>query len=280
MTARDIELSVVLPCFRGASLASETVAELKTVLDASFPDQWEIIVVDDGGGDFPPGWSPDPAVSLIGLDRNHGKGRAVREGMARARGRARIYTDIDLPYDPWLIPVMAEYLLADGFHVVVGDRRLPESSFPNDQPLVRRSVSSVATFLIGTLVTGGFFDTQCGLKGLRGDVADFLFPMIRTDRFVFDVEVVYVALRFNCSIKRIPVTLGNPTGVSTVRPLKDAARSFFDLLRIKRRSMSKHYCCEPLGDLINDPLRLRLSEFRGKLPEPSPSSEPRYPGDS
>jgi len=265
MTARDVELSVILPCFRGALVAEETVAELKPVLDASFRDRWEIIVVDDGGGDFPPQWGPDPAVSLIGLDKNLGKGRAIREGMARAGGRARIYTDVDLPYDPWLIPVMAEYLLTDGFHLVLGDRRLPESSFQNDLPFPRRAVSSVATFLIGTLVTGGFFDTQCGLKGVRGDVADLLFPMIRTDRFVFDVEVVYLALRFNCSIKRLPVTPGRLTHGSTVKPLMDSVRSFGDLMRIKRRAMAKAYESESLRALVDAPLRRRLSEMRERV---------------
>lgn len=243
-------------------MAAETVAELKSVLDASFRDRWEIVVVDDGGGDFQPGWCSDPAVSLIELDKNYGKGRAIREGMVRAVGRARIYTDIDLPYDPWLIPIMAEYLLTDGFHLVLGDRRLPESSIRTDLPFLRRSVSSVSTFLIGTLVTGGFFDTQCGLKGVRGEVADLLFPMIRTDRFVFDVEVVYLALRFNCNIKRLPVSPGLVNQGSTVRPLMDSVRGFVDLMRMKRRAMTKAYECEPLQALVNAPFMKRRAALR------------------
>jgi dolichyl-phosphate beta-glucosyltransferase len=262
MTPRPVTLSVILPCFRAAPVAAETVSELESVLETSFPGEWEIIVVDDGGEDFPPDWPPGNAVSLIEMDRNHGKGRAIRTGMARARGRARIYTDIDLPYDPWLIPVMAQYLLTDDFHLVVGDRRLPESSYQVDLPLPRRFVSSVSTFLIGTLVTGGFFDTQCGLKGLRGDVADLIFPMVQTDRFVFDVEVVYLSLRFNCNIKRLPVSPGRGQQRSTVRPFRDSVRGLTDLLRIKARALRGGYGCEPLRALVNARFESRLSEVR------------------
>ena len=201
-------------------------------------------------------------MSLIRLSANRGKGMAVKTGMALAGGRARIYTDVDLPYDPWLIPVMAEYLLHDHFHLVVGDRNLAESTLDDRYSLLRRSISSFATFLIGTLVTGGFFDTQCGLKGLRGDVADLIFPLVRTNRFAFDIEVVYLALRFNCTIKRIPVTTANVQDRSTVRPILDSVRSMVDLLRIKGRSVRHAYDSEPLRQLVDDPFRRRLTAAR------------------
>jgi dolichyl-phosphate beta-glucosyltransferase len=262
MTERPIKLSVVMPCFREASAASETVAELKPVLNASFPGAWEVIVVDDGGGDFPRGWRPDPAVSLIELPENRGKGHAIRAGMEQARGSARVYTDIDLPYDPWLIPVTAEFVLKDGFHLVLGDRRLPESDYQVDIPIIRRGVSAVASFVIGTLVTGGFFDTQCGLKGIRGDVANLLFPLIKTDRFVFDVELVYLALFFNCNIKRIPVTPGRVRRGSTVRPLQDSFRASVDIMKIKQRAMAGEYRCEEMERIVNAPMEERLERFR------------------
>lgn len=246
-------------------MAAETIPELIRVLESSFPQQWEIVVVDDGGGDFPSGWSPDPSVSLIRLAENRGKGRAVRAGMAQARGRARIYTDIDLPYDPCLIPVMADYLLDDGFHLVIGDRRLPESVFHNRPSPLRSLISAFSTFLIGTLVTGGFFDTQCGIKGISGDVADLLLPLVRTDRFVFDVEVVYLALRFNCTIKRLPVTPGRSNEGSTVRPVVDSLRGFYDLLKIKGRTLSHAYDCPTLQSLVNAPLRDRLTRVRRSI---------------
>ena len=244
-------VSVVLPSFREADIAAGSVARIAATLSRVVGPQWEIVVVDDGGGDFTEdAWIDDPKVRLIRLPENRGKGAAVAAGMVAATGQARIFTDADLPYDTGLIPVMASYLLEGPYHLVLGDRNLSRSSFNQKPTGVRRGLSAVATFFIGTLVTGGVFDTQCGIKGIRGDVADRLFPLITIDRFAFDVELVYLALRFNCDIKRVPVQLVERRTPSTVRPFVDAARSFRDILRIKRNAMAGRYESEELDRLV------------------------------
>jgi hypothetical protein len=98
-------------------------------------------------------------------------------------------------------------------------------------------------------VTGGFFDTQCGLKGLRGDVADALFPILRVDRFAFDVELVYVALKHRLDIKRIPVRLVH-NETSSVRLLRDATRGAVDVFRIKASQLGGRYDAPALDDIV------------------------------
>jgi hypothetical protein len=106
--------------------------------------------------------------------------------------------------------------------------------------LARRAASALFTQFVGRIVTGGFFDTQCGLKGVRGDVADALFPILRVNRFAFDVELVYVALKHRLDIKRIPVQLlHNET--SSVRLLRDAVRGGSDVLGIKANQLRGRY---------------------------------------
>src|SRR5690349_345359 len=108
------ELSVVLPCYKSAALAHQSVERLRRFLPATGLS-WEVLVVDDGGGDFESDtWRDDPDVRLIRLDRNKGKGAAVGTGMLAARGEVRVYTDVDLPYDLELIPVMAEFIRRRG----------------------------------------------------------------------------------------------------------------------------------------------------------------------
>ena len=252
-------LSVVLPCYRAAATAMASVDALVPVLQDNAPNAWEIVVVDDGGGDFADDpWPDRTGVRLLRLSHNLGKGAAVKTGMLAARGKARIYTDVDLPYGVHTVPLMASYLLDAPFHFVMGDRNLPGSSYRSEIGLDRRILSGAATFFIGTLVTGGVFDTQCGLKAVRGDVADLLFPLVQTERFAFDVEVVYLALRFNCDIKRIPVAFAGDKGPSSVRPVVDAARSMRDILLIKRRASAGRYESPPLQALINAPVEDRL----------------------
>jgi dolichyl-phosphate beta-glucosyltransferase len=260
------DVSVVLPCYRAARLAAKSVRRLQEFLDTTGLE-WEIIVVDDGGGDFPQGESTVAGIAtLIRLDRNRGKGAAVGAGMIAAQGRARVYTDVDLPYDLTLIPLMVSLVLERRFHLVIGDRNLPDSSYRTEIPLGRRLASGVFTQIVGTLVTGGFFDTQCGLKGMRGEVADELFRLRRIDRFAFDVELVYLALHHGLDVKRIPVQLrSNET--SSVRLLRDSALGMFDVLSIKYHQLRRHYASPLLSGMV-----------RGEFSELEQASRPAVTG--
>lgn len=244
-----LDLSVILPCYRAAPLAHRSVLRLADFL-GSWPGSWEVIVVDDGGGDFAPdAFTDDQRVTLIRLPRNRGKGAAVRAGMLAATGRTRVFTDVDLPYDLDLLPAMVTMIHERGFHLVIGDRTLPSSSYISDLPLSRRLASLIFSSFVGTVVTGGFFDTQCGLKALRGDVADALFPLMRLERFAFDVELVYIALKNRIDIHRIPVNLRN-NETSSVRVLRDATRGFVDVLRIKWNQSLGYYASRALEEIV------------------------------
>jgi len=244
------DLSVIIPCYRSADLALTSVVQLVEYLRAR-PGTWEIVVVDDGGDDFPADAWPDlPEVRLLRLSENLGKGAAVRAGMLSATGKVRIFTDVDIPYDLELLQVIAHHIDEMAFHVVVGDRTLPGSSYAADVDAPRRVMSGMGSFLIGRVVTGGFFDTQCGLKGLRGDIADALFPLIRIDRFAFDIELVYIALKHRLDIKRVPVQLRRNTSTS-VRVVRDSIRSLIDLGKIKYHQLRGHYDSVTLDAIVS-----------------------------
>ena len=264
------DLSVVLPCYRGADLAERSVGELAAYLP-EISTSWEVILVDDGGGDLAGISLPDSRFRVLSFPANRGKGAAVRAGMLAAAGRARVFTDVDLPFELESIGY-ARYLLGDrAFHVVVGDRTLPQSSYRLHLSGTRRLASRVFSGFVGTLVTGGFFDTQCGLKGFRGDVADALFPLTRIDRFAFDVELIYLALKHSLECKRIPVRLRHNAG-SSMRLVRDSARMFVDVLRIKRRQMTGGYASLDLDALVEAQLAREIAASR-KSPEPGSGPE-------
>ena len=245
------KLSLILPTFRGGSAVDRAVERLGRELSPS-DQSWEVIVVDDGGGDVDEARlrSLQPRVRLIRFPKNRGKGAAVRAGMLAAEGDVRVYTDIDIPYGVRAISDVAHYILARGFHVVVGDRTLKGSSYSLPTSIGRRTVSNVSSALIGRLVTGGFFDTQCGLKGFRGDIAQELFQLVRIDRFAFDVEVLYVCLKHRLDIKRMPVRLENNSG-SSVRLIRDTTRSAVDILRLKVYQTLGLYANPVLEDIVS-----------------------------
>jgi glycosyltransferase involved in cell wall biosynthesis len=213
-------VSLVVPVFNGESFLAESLARLDSFFEGADPDA-EIIVVDDGSSDGTPEILDRCSMArlvVVRLPGNRGKFAALKAGMAVARGACRIFTDADLPYDLEAIPYMAGLVSERGFHIVVGDRTLAESEIGADQPLLRRLSTRVFSFSVRMLVTGELFDTQVGFKAFRGDVASELFPLITDDGFAGDVELLYVALKYNLAIRRIPVRLlrTGPTTVSVV----------------------------------------------------------------
>jgi glycosyltransferase involved in cell wall biosynthesis len=265
------ELSVILPCYRSASLAVGSVARLDAYLRESGISS-EIIVVDDGGGDFPKDpWNPALDARVLRLPVNRGKGAAVAAGMRAARGQVRVFTDVDLPYDLELLPVIVGYVRDQGFHVVIGDRTLPDSVYLTDLSLRRRIASAVFSQFVGRVVTGGFFDTQCGLKGMRGDIADELFRLQRLARFSFDVELVYLALKHKLDIKRIPVRLRN-NETSTVRLVRDASQGVIDIFRIKWHQLRGDYKSAVLEETVSHDFQRVLESTRTRTRGTSPSA--------
>lgn len=225
------DLSMVIPAYRSAAYIDATVRSLLTAFD-ELGIRGEVIVVDDGSDDGTADAVPDlPGVRVVRQPLNAGKGAALRAGMAVARGEVRGFTDADLPYGTKPLDFALRCIRTRGFHAAIGDRTLPGSTY-SGAGAVRTVVSELASFAFRTLVTGGIYDTQCGFKLFRGDVADGLFRISRIDRFAVDVELIYLLLKYRLDIKRIPVNLIDNAS-STVHVFRDSYRAFVDILRMR-----------------------------------------------
>ncbi len=252
-TPPAVALSVILPCYKAAGLARQSVMRLTHALAGRIPS-YEIIVVDDGIGDCEPllrdmPTGPGGQVHVITLPENRGKGGAVAAGMKAASGKVRVFTDVDIPYGTTPIMLVESLIRTRGFHMVIGDRTFPQSRYETELSFGRRLASGVFSKITATLVTGGFFDTQCGLKGFRGDIAEALFGLQRVERFAFDVELIYLALTYGLEIKRIPVMLESNT-TSSVRLGRDSFLTLIDVSRIKLQQMSGDYESIQLRGLV------------------------------
>lgn len=228
-----IEVSVVIPAFRASPFIADTVRTLDGFLAARFRT-FELIVVDDGSADGTPDavrTAGSAATRCIELPRNRGKFGALKVGMTHARGRCRIFTDADLPYELEALDYIARQIGARDVHMVVGDRTLPDSEYAAHLPPIRRVATHAFAAAVRLLVTGGLHDTQCGLKGFRHDVAEALFPLVTDEGFSGDVEVLYIALKYNLEIRRIPVRLRR-AGPSSVQPGRHAARMLSSIARL------------------------------------------------
>lgn len=240
-TNQHIYLSLVIPCYNGAQTVGNNLPDFMTFLDGKYPS-YEILLVDDGSENQAElkQVAEDLGCRFIGLPKNRGKGAAVKAGMLEARGDYCIFTDVDIPFEYENFEQFVTYLDEKEFHVVVGDRTLKESVYFTEISKTRKLGSNVFSFIVGRFVVGGHFDTQCGMKGFRKEVAEDIFSRSRIPSFAFDVEVLYISLKRNYDIKRLPVQLRMQEG-SSVRVLAHGMGMVVDLFRIKWNQLRKRY---------------------------------------
>ena len=232
----QMALSIVIPAFNEAARLAQCTERLTEAIvsGAIEPSVTEVIVVDDGSTDdtgvraetllaesFPHG-------RVLRLQRNSGKGAAIRAGVAAATAPIVAFMDADMAVDPEQIPNLVA-AVADS-DIAIGSRALPESIVHWDS--LRRVVMG-GTFnrLVKAITKVKFDDTQCGFKAFRTPVARILFHSLAVDRFAFDVELLYVARRLGLRTTEIPVHWSEMGG-STVRPIFDPMSMMLDILRI------------------------------------------------
>lgn len=236
-----VQLSLILPAYNAATLLEKHLPVVLAHL-ANLPLTSEILVVDDGSNDA--GATKRIAekfkVKYIALPANAGKGAAVRAGMLAATGDVRLFTDADVPYELSSLAEFYEQIAHNGFHLAIGDRTLPESDYFQNIPLIRRLSSRVFSLTVALLLLGSNFDTQCGIKAFRADVAEDLFKVSRIDHFALDVELLYIARLRSYRIKKLPVQLRiwEETGLSV---LNDGFTMLRDILSIRGNKVRGYY---------------------------------------
>ncbi|MGH8989031.1 MAG: glycosyltransferase [Acidimicrobiales bacterium] len=239
-----IDLTVVVPYFNPGDRVRETVDELVRTLSCTTAS-FEVIAVSDGSTDGSEralaGLPPD-LVRTVRLQRNHGKGEALRVGFTMGRGRflGFIDGDGDLPPDQvTLLAAIAHDSDSPAPDVVLGSKRHPGSQVV--YPASRRLYSWVWQQLVLGLFGLHVRDTQTGLKLVRREVLADVLPRMLEKRFAFDLELLVVASRLGYHrFVEVPVRIRQRFG-STVSP-RAVAGMLADLLAIfYRLRISHHY---------------------------------------
>ena len=77
-----------------------------------------------------------------------------------------------------------------------------------------------------------FADTQCGFKMFTREAAEKLFRLQLVDEFSFDLEILYLAKKFDLAVAEVPVEWIDAPG-STVDATKVAIEFIRDMTQIK-----------------------------------------------
>jgi dolichyl-phosphate beta-glucosyltransferase len=233
----SVRLSVVVPAFNEATRLPRHLDEIVGFLDGR-SDPYEVIVVDDGSTDGTVAAvravaGRHPAVSVLPLGRNRGKGAAVRAGMLTATGTVRLFTDAD-GATPIAELKRLEPALATGSQVVIGSRVLLDPAVAVHAQRHRVAAGRVFNWLVARMGLRGVADSQCGFKLFTEKAAEALFGALETTGFGFDVELLLRAQAAGYRITEVPVNWTDQKG-SKVGVLRTGPGMLLQLARIRRR---------------------------------------------
>ena len=222
-------LSIVIPAKDEEQRLPRTIEEIERYLDAKKAD-YELILVDDGSVDgtrhlMDRAAASHPAVRVELLPHNRGKGRALAVGVSAARGDEILLTDADLSTPIEELDKLQE-ALRGGAGIAIASRAMRDSQIEVSQPFYRVAMGKVFNLIVQAVLLPGIWDTQCGFKLFKADVAHRVFSELVTDGFGYDPEILYRARKQGVKIVEVPVVWRNsaPTKVSPVRSSLDMLR--------------------------------------------------------
>ncbi|MFA9479171.1 glycosyltransferase family 2 protein [Phycisphaerales bacterium AB-hyl4] len=204
-------LSIVIPVYNEKDLLPVLLAQVQS---AELPEglQRQIIVVDDGSTDGTADVLRRYAQEHAGIEpyfqpANRGKGAAVREGFARARGEIVLIQDADLEYDPAEYGKLLAPILADKADVVFGSRFIGETH--RVLYYWHYLGNKLLTMLSNVLTNLNLTDMECCYKVFRREVIDGL--KVEEDRFGVEPELTAKVAAARVRIYETPVSYAGRT---------------------------------------------------------------------
>ncbi|KAI6024039.1 glycosyltransferase family 2 protein [Pisolithus microcarpus 441] len=234
----SVDLSVVIPAYnetgRLPSMPEVTLAHLNSPAMKS-SRTYEILIVDDGSKDDTSALAlklashyPQSELRVVTLEKNLGKGGAVRHGMLHSRGHRlligleHLWMSLD-KLAPKNEPAVA---VGSRAHLVKTEVVVKRSSLRNI--LMQYGLHTILR-IVGV---GDIRDTQCGFKLFTRRAVQKIFPAQHLSTWIFDVELLLLAKQLSIPVIEVPVEWHEVAG-SKLSIAKDSLQMSRDLLVLR-----------------------------------------------
>lgn len=239
-----MRLSVIIPAYNEENRLTQTLFDINNYLNKQNYG-YEIIVVSDGSKDRTVEKVKEimPRIKnlrLFDFKENRGKGRVIREGMLKAQGDFRLFTDADNSTSINQVEKMWPYLNSN-YQVVIGSRDVKGAVLDPPQPWIRGVLFGKGFKLFRKIMVNlwEIKDTQCGFKCFSQQAAENIFSRCKIDRFAFDAEVLLLAKKQGYKIKEVPVYWKN--NLESKVKFKSIIKMALDLFEIRINLLKKVY---------------------------------------
>lgn len=214
----DLKCCVIIPTYNNAGTLADVINGILTYTD-------QVVVVNDGSTDTTAEALKDfQNISVCQLDKNKGKGAALRTGFKYARSKGFDYAitiDSDGQHSTDDIPKFIDALISEPDTLFIGARNMAQDGVPGKSSFGNK----FSNFWFKAETGISLPDTQSGFR---------LYPIKKleklhffTPKYEFEIEIIVRAAWKGIAVKSIPIKVyyfSEEERVSHFRPFKDFFR--------------------------------------------------------
>jgi dolichol-phosphate mannosyltransferase len=213
-------------------------------LDRLAPDQYRILVVDDGSPDGTGAIADTLAdeleqVEVLHRETKMGLGSAYRAGFRRALadGAELVFEmDADFSHDPRYLGDLLE--AAEDADLVLGSRYV-DGGGVRDWGMLRRLVSRGGGLYARVLLGVDIHDLTGGFKCIHRDVLEAIeLDSVRAEGYVFQVEVTYRTVLAGFRVREVPIVFSDRAAGTSKMSARIAAEAMWLVPRLRRSAAS------------------------------------------
>ncbi len=233
---------IIIPCYNEAQRID--VATFETFISKSDKDDIHFLFVNDGSTDntldvLSQLKKRALKVSVLDLEKNGGKAEAIRQGMLSQVNSSFDYigyfdADLATPLDE--IYSLKSWINAENLpFLVMGSRVKLLGSTQINRKRSRHYIGRIFATVVSNMLKLPVYDTQCGAKLIKNDVASIIFKEPFVSKWLFDVELLFRIKNnfpdFNQRIIEVPLKKWDDVAGSKIG-FAYFLKAPFDLLKI------------------------------------------------
>lgn len=229
-----IKLSLVVPFYNEEKIIAQTYYVLVNYLKRNYPENFELIFVNDGSKDNSLGIlkneiDKSPNLKLITYKQNQGRGYAVTQGFKKAKGEVIGFIDSDLEINSKYIKKCIDKI--DQFDVTMISKNLPDSQVKTT--LIRKLSSKIFTIWVGMFLGSNLADHQGGLKLFKKKVVKKVLGKVTEKGWLFDLEILYHCQKNGFRVGKVPINIEYGLNGLRLSLLTDFLKSLILVLKLR-----------------------------------------------